>query len=143
VGRILRLLWAGPYSLLGLLLAPFFRRRSRRRGVLVCEGAAWPRRLGWRYRAITFGHVVLCVDDLDERTFEHEMAHVRQYERWGPAYGPAYGFSSLRALLTGRHYYRDNRFEMAARAVEPFFPSNTTSKGAFDGKNKLSNESPE
>jgi hypothetical protein len=135
VGRLLRLVWAGPYSLLGLLLAPFFRKRSRRRGVLLCEGAAWPRRLGWRYRAITFGHVVLSVDELDERTFEHEMAHVRQYERWGPAYLPAYGLSSLKALVSGRHYYRDNGFELSARAVEPFFPSNTTSRGTFDGKN--------
>ena len=138
----MRLLWAGPYSLLGLLFAPFFRRRSRRRGVLVCEGAAWPRRLGWRYRAITFGHVVLSVDDLDERTFEHEMAHVRQYERWGPAYGPAYGFSSLKALVKGRHYYRDNGFEMAARAVEPFFPPNTPYSSTSDTKNDLSNDGP-
>jgi hypothetical protein len=135
VGRILRLVWAGPYSLLGLLLAPFFRRRSRRRGVLLCEGAAWPRRLGWRYRAITFGHVVLSVDELDERTFEHEMAHVRQYERWGPAYLPAYGLSSLKALVRGRHYYRDNGFETAARAVEPFFPTKPLYSSDSDGKN--------
>ena len=138
----MRLLWAGPYSLLGLLFAPFFRRRSRRRGVLVCEGAAWPRRLGWRYRAITFGHVVLSVDELDERTFEHEMAHVRQYEKWGLAYGPAYGFSSLKALVRGRHFYRDNGFERAARAVEPFFSSKPRYSSTSDGKNDLSTEGP-
>src|SRR5918996_4622896 len=125
MGRALSRIWAAPASLVGVLLAPFFDSRLRRGGVLLCQGARWPRRLGWRYRAITFGHVVLSVDELDERTFEHEMAHVRQYERWGPAYGPAYGFSSLMALVKGRHYYRDNGFETAARAVEPFFPPRT------------------
>jgi hypothetical protein len=135
VGRLLRLLWAGPNSLIGLALAPFFRRRRLRRGVLVCEGATWPRRLGWRYRAIAFGHVVLSVDELDARTFEHELVHVSQYERWGPLYLPAYGLASLQALVRGRHVYRDNRFEIAARAVEPFFPSYLPSEVGYDGKN--------
>jgi hypothetical protein len=134
VGRLLRLVWAGPNSLIGLALAPLFRRRRIRRGVLLCEGATWPRRLGWRFRAIAFGHVVLSVDELDARTFEHELVHVSQYERWGPLYLPAYGLSSLLALVRGRHFYRDNGFEIAARAVEPFFPPYPTSEGGYDGK---------
>ncbi len=113
--RVARLLWASPASLLGAVFAPFFRSRRYRRGVILCEGAEWPRRLGWRYRAITFGHVVLAVDELDEDTFEHELAHVRQYERWGPFLGPAYLLASAWALLTGRHHYRDNYFEASAR----------------------------
>jgi hypothetical protein len=82
---------------------------------LLCEGASWPRKLGWRYRAITFGHVVLSIDELDPATLEHEMEHVRQYERWGLLYFPAYLLGSIGALFRGGHYYRDNPFEKKAR----------------------------
>lgn len=113
----LRYLWASPWSLVGALLAIFFRRRYLVRGVLLAEGARWPQRIGWRYRAITFGHVVLAVDDLDRDTLEHELVHVCQYERWGPLFVPAYLFASLRALAQGRHHYRDNPFEIAAHTL--------------------------
>ncbi|MDQ3619350.1 MAG: hypothetical protein M3391_04385 [Actinomycetota bacterium] len=112
---LLRSAWAAPGSLLGLILAPFFDRRTRREGVLVCEGATWPRRLGWHYRAVTLGRVVLCVDAVDDALFAHELIHVRQWERWGPFFLLAYPTASLVALVTGRHPYRDNRFELAAR----------------------------
>lgn len=115
--RGLKLLWASPYSLAGLALAPFFRRRLVTHGVLLCEGASWPRRLGWRYRAITLGHVVLSVDDVDDALLAHELVHVRQYERWGLAYGPMYVAASLGALLRGGHAYRDNAFEAEARRL--------------------------
>lgn len=115
--RALRVLWAGPWSLLGLLLAPFFRRRRLLDGILVCEGAAWPRRLGWGYRAITFGHVVLSIDDLDDATLAHERVHVGQYERWGPFFVPVYLGAALATRLRGRHHYQDNPFEIAARRV--------------------------
>jgi hypothetical protein len=114
--RALRVIWASPYSLAGALLGLAFRSRRFAHGVLLCEGAEWPRRLGWRYRAITFGHVVLGIDELDEGTMAHELAHVRQYERWGPFFGPAYLLSSLLQLLRGRSPYRDNRFEREAFA---------------------------
>ena len=81
----------------------------------MCEGAAWPRRLGWRYRAITFGHVVLSVDELDAETLAHELVHVRQYERWGPLLWPAYALSSLWERIHGRDAYWDNHFEREAR----------------------------
>lgn len=81
----------------------------------MCEGAEWPRRLGWRYRAITFGHVVLCVDRIDDATFEHELVHVRQYEMWGPLFVPIYLVASVVARVRGGNGYRDNRFEIAAR----------------------------
>lgn len=99
---------------MGLVLSLFFRRRYVSRGVLLAEGASWPRRLGWRYRAITFGHVVLSVDELDPATFDHELVHVRQYERYGPMFIPLYLLESARALLRRRHPYRDNRFEVEA-----------------------------
>lgn len=88
------------------------------RGILLCEGAAWPRRLGWPFRAITFGHVVLAVDELDLRTLRHELEHVRQYERWGLFLLPAYVAATLTACLRGGHHYRDNAFEVAARRAE-------------------------
>ena len=115
--RTLRILWAGPNSLVGLVLAPFFRRRSFTRGVLLAEGAEWPRRLRWRYSAITFGHVVLSVKDpIRQDVLEHELVHVRQYEWLGPLFLPVYVVASLVALLRGRHPYRDNAFEAHARA---------------------------
>ena len=115
MARAVKLLWAAPVSALGLLLSPFFDRRFITRGVLLCEGARWPRRLGWRYRAATLGHVVLAVDELDPATMAHELAPVRQYESWGLLLLPVYLLSSLAAALGGRHHYRDNRFEIAAR----------------------------
>ena len=113
----MRYVWAGPWTLVGLLLSAFFRRRYVARSVLVAEGADWPFRLGWRYRAITLGHVILCVDELDPATFDHELVHVRQYERWGPLFVPVYLVSSAWSLMRGRHPYRDNPFEVAARAA--------------------------
>jgi hypothetical protein len=99
-----------------LALAPFFARRTVLSGVLLCEGAGWPRRLGWPYRAMTLGHVVLCVDDIDEPTWSHELAHVAQYERLGALFFVAYGLASLYARVRGRDLYADNRFEKQARA---------------------------
>jgi len=116
-GRVrspLSYLWAAPWSAVGLIASPFFRWRRFERGVLVCEGAGWPGRLGWRYRAITFGHVVLSVDALDEATLRHELVHVAQYEKWGPLFVPLYLLASARAALGGGHHYRDNHFEHAA-----------------------------
>ena len=113
--RAVRLVWAAVWSVVGLALALFFRRRSISRGVLLCEGAEWPRRLGWRYRAITFGHVVLSVDEIDLDTFRHELVHVAQYERWGPLFVPVYLLASAEAWRKGGHPYRDNSFEIAAR----------------------------
>lgn len=98
-----------------MLLSPLFRRRVVVRGVLLAEGARWRTALGWRYRAITFGHVVLSLDELDPGTLDHELVHVRQYERWGPLFVPAYLIESIRALSRGNHYYRDNAFEVSAR----------------------------
>lgn len=113
--RALKILWASPASLIGVLLAPFFASRRVFSGVLLCEGAAWPGRLGWRYRAITFGHVVLCVDELDDALLAHELVHVRQYERLGALFMPAYLWASASAWQRGGHYYRDNRYEIEAR----------------------------
>jgi hypothetical protein len=124
--RIGAWLWAGPWTLVGLLLAlPACAAGARLRrvdGVLeVCGG-----RLGERaargvgpygVTAVTLGHVVLGCDAATlDRLRAHERVHVRQYEAWGPLFVPAYLLDSAWQWLRGRHPYRDNRFERAARA---------------------------
>jgi hypothetical protein len=65
--------------------------------------------------AMTLGHVVLgrTAADLDW-TREHELVHVRQYERWGPFFIPAYLCCSAYLWLVGRDSYLDNPFEREA-----------------------------
>ena len=107
--------WASPVSLLGLVLAATFEKRWVTRGIVLAEGADWPLKLGWRYRAITLGHVVLAVDELEPAVVEHEVVHVRQFERWGPLMLLLYPLASMGAALSGGHHYRDNLFERQAR----------------------------
>jgi hypothetical protein len=65
--------------------------------------------------AITFGHVVLGRDRETLRlTRAHERVHVRQYERWGPAFIPAYLCASMWGFLTGSGAYAGNAFEREA-----------------------------
>ncbi|MGH2752486.1 MAG: hypothetical protein ACRDK3_16695 [Actinomycetota bacterium] len=109
--------WASPGSIVGFVVAPFFRHRRVVRGVLLCEVAGWPRKLGFRHRAMTLGHVVLCVNDIDEGILEHEFAHVAQWERWGLAFLPAYLVATVVAVVRGKHFYKDNYFEVQARRI--------------------------
>jgi len=76
------------------------------------------------FRAITFGHVIIAIteDELD-RSREHELVHVRQYERWGLAFFVAYPTSSIWQLLNGRNAYRDNYFEVQARSLSSELPA--------------------
>lgn len=121
-------LWTLPNSMLGLLLAVAAVPRGRARvtdGVLEVwgGGVAWLLRraplVGGGAAAMTLGHVVLGVDEgCLERTRAHERAHVRQAERWGPFFLPAYCLGGVLALVRGGHAYRDNPFEVAARACE-------------------------
>ncbi len=64
---------------------------------------------------MTLGHVILgrtkAALDISR---EHELIHVRQYERWGPLLGVAYWGCSLCLWLQGKDAYRDNPFEKAA-----------------------------
>ena len=121
---LFRLLWAGPCSLLGLMMGA---------GLLLCgghcrrightlefsrfatctpAGSRWAR-LPWQ--GITFGHVILgiCAPQL-QAIRSHEHVHVRQYERWGLFFFLAYPLASLLALLAGQRPYFDNVFERAA-----------------------------
>ena len=64
---------------------------------------------------MTLGHVVLGADQPSlDRTRDHERVHVRQAERWGPAFIPAYLLASIIAWMRGLDPYLDNPFEREA-----------------------------
>jgi hypothetical protein len=125
--RLLRYLWAAPYTVLGLLLGGvgvlFGAKARRHHGVVEIFGGGIGQRLSrlpepLRFSAMTLGHVILAVDrSALAQLRQHEHVHVRQYERWGPAFVPAYLLSSLLQLLRGRNPYRENHFERQAYAV--------------------------
>jgi hypothetical protein len=124
VTTAIRYVWAGPTTLVGLVLTvPSLRRGD----VAIVDGvieahSPFLRRalasltpLAGGADAMTLGHVVIGRDaQALERTRAHERVHVRQYERWGPLFVPAYFLAGLWALARGRHPYYDNRFEQEA-----------------------------
>jgi hypothetical protein len=121
--------WAAPWSVLGLLLGAFMAMRGGRmrirQGVLEIAGGnldtegSQPR-TPFGVSAITFGHVVLAVNDTELTAVRaHEQVHVRQYERWGPLFVPAYVVSSIVQLARRRDPYLDNCFEREAYAMAP------------------------
>lgn len=130
VTRIALTLWAFfPATFLGLLAATLTRLTggcwAKADGTLEVHGGfatALLRRgipLLGPTEALTLGHVILgrnqaCLDACRA----HERAHVRQCERWGPLFLPAYVAGSLWAHMRGGDYYRDNPFEVGARAEE-------------------------
>jgi uncharacterized protein (DUF2062 family) len=124
LSSVIRYTWAAPTTALGLVVVLAGLRRSRLRvvdGVLEAHGPA----LAWLLThltlvrggaaAMTLGHVVIGRDDWSlDATRAHERVHVRQCEIWGPLFVPAYFASSVSALLRGRDFYFDNRFEVEA-----------------------------
>jgi hypothetical protein len=111
-----RYLWALPNSILGLALGLLsFQFPRVDEGILLFEGP--PRGFLWilsrmRRAAVTFGHVVLTAVPLRGAIRRHELAHVRQYERLGPAFIPVYvGMWLVRG-------YRRHPLELAALREE-------------------------
>lgn len=121
---IIGIIWASPYTLIGLFvggigLCTGGRVRIRGRAIEFYGGAVkWlVTRLphGQFTLAFTLGHAILGQTDASlDISREHEMVHVRQFERWGPFMGPAYLVSSLVLWMAGRQPYRDNPFEREA-----------------------------
>ena len=120
-----RYIWTAPNSLIGLLFLPvvFLTDGGAQLvdGVLELHGPV----ISWVLRrcvpmpggalAITFGHVVLgCDPDALALTRSHERVHVRQYERWGPAFIPAYLIAAVWGLVTRAGAYHGNFFEREA-----------------------------
>jgi len=79
----------------------------------------WTRSLGRRvlpsWLAIALGRHVIAWRDLDARELAHELAHVRQWRDHGWTFPIRYLAASVAAWRAGQHWYRDNRFEVAAR----------------------------
>ncbi len=123
--NLLKILWAGPWSLLGLGL-----------GLGTCVTGGKGKRIGnvlefhgglasWLLQltpvdaiAITIGHVVLGRTEAAlDISRDHERVHVRQYERWGMFFVPAYFLLSGYIWFKGKDPYRDNPFEVEAYAI--------------------------
>lgn len=122
-------LWAGPTTIVGLLLAAGAvltgGRISAMDGVLEVHGGLARQLLAHMIpirgggAAIALGHVVLGRDpECLARTRTHERAHVRQCEVWGPLFLPAYLVASGVAWLRGHDPYVANWFERRARTAE-------------------------
>lgn len=124
---VLGLVWAFPWTLLGLgvgLLGLATGGWCRRRGRVVefhGGGVTWLlERAPVRPSAMTLGHTVLGrTPEMLDRAREHELVHVRQYERWGLLFVPAYLLASLGVWLQGKHAYYDNPFEREAYRIAP------------------------
>jgi len=125
--KLLRVIWAGPNTLLGLAIGVlgmcFGGKAQLRQGCVEFYGGLATLLLrnvppGGSTAAMTLGHSILGQDagDLD-RCREHEQVHVRQYERWGPFFLPAYLGCSFALWLRKRDAYLDNPFEVEAYLI--------------------------
>lgn len=120
IRRIAAVLWASPWTLIGLLLALLGLALGG--SVRVRDGAveALGGRLGrWAdhtpFAAITLGHVILAINDAQARRLgANERSHVRQYEAWGPLFVPAYLLAGAWQRVRGRCPHADNPFERHA-----------------------------
>ena len=52
---------------------------------------------------------------MTDAELEHELEHVRQWERHGWIFPLAYLAAALRARRAGKSWYHENRFEREAR----------------------------
>lgn len=117
VGRVVAGLWAAPLTVLGLAFALLGGRVPAwddGLGAFVVLDLRGP--FGWFLRqqgaaAATLGQVVVVRRDAAPAALlRHEVQHVRQQERLGLLFAAAY------PLAGARWGYRDNPFEVAARA---------------------------
>jgi len=124
--KLLRYLWASPYTLLGLFFVPLALLTKGRMktvdGVLEIHGGfvTWFLKHGLPVRgyigALTLGHVVLGYNEnLLSAYRRHEHAHVKQYEMLGPLFLPVYLAASIWAWLGGRGAYKGNYLEKKAK----------------------------
>jgi hypothetical protein len=120
-----RIAWASPWTVFGLLVGAVMLLcgggQLRRNGRIIEIFGRGPR---WFLQffpiiagasAVTFGHVVLARSGEEmDACREHELVHVRQYERWGPIFVPAYLVCWLVQMIRGKSGYWDNPFEREA-----------------------------
>ena len=121
-------LWAAPCSVAGLVIAfvavLLGAKAKVRNGTLQVVGgrlATVISRLPTRLKILAFtnGHVIFAVSRMAMDCYrEHELVHVRQYERWGPLFPFLYIGSSLIQKSKGQDPYFANWFEREARKAE-------------------------
>ena len=114
--------WNSGNSLIGLAGAASGKAAWNRADFVLEVSGGWLisclSRAGWA-SAITLGDVVLYRDHALVPTLHtHEMVHVGQGRLWGPFFLPAYVLESAWQWLRTGDGYRNNRFEVAAYAVE-------------------------
>lgn len=122
--HIIGIVWASPYTLLGLFIGSIgllFGGRVRVTGRAIefyDGGVRWfihQLPFGQLTHAFTLGHVILGQTDASlEISRNHEAVYISQYERWGPFLIPVYYLASIYVWLIGRRFYRDNPFEREA-----------------------------
>jgi hypothetical protein len=119
--RVVGYFWAFPVTIVGLSLAMVAALSGGavrlRGGVVEAHGGLVARLLrgGPLHQggaAMTLGHVILARNaDCLARSRDHETAHVRQFERWGPLLLPAYWLIGTWLRWRGYHPYLDHPFE--------------------------------
>jgi hypothetical protein len=81
----------------------------------------WLRRPGTvllpNWLAITLGGRIFAWRVLTDVELAHELEHVRQWRHYGLTFPVRYLKSAWSARRAGRSWYRDNRFEVEARAA--------------------------
>lgn len=125
--KCLKVLWAAPNSLLGLVIGGFGlltgARAQAREGCIEFYGGLVKLFLnnvppGKGVAGMTLGHVILgLTPEVLDRVREHEQVHVRQYERWGPFFLVAYFGCSLVLWFQRKDPYLDNPFEVEAYEI--------------------------
>ncbi len=103
-----------PYTIIGLLLGiisipKHVSARKRPHAIIVAVRSFW-----WEFgyikraRGMAIGHVILLGPDLVKGDLEHELVHVKQYER-APLIHPILYYIEL-----FRKGYRNNKYEIEA-----------------------------
>ncbi len=69
------------------------------------------------WTAITIGSRIFSWRNLDKIELAHELAHVKQWKRYGWGFIVRYFLASSRASRSGGDRYRDNAFEKEATAA--------------------------
>jgi hypothetical protein len=114
--RLLAYLWAAPMTAGGLIAGAASGVRPQvRDGVLLFSGARGLPAIFFRrrgYSAFALGHVIVAKASPGEALLVHEMAHVRQAERFGPLMAPLY------LALHAVYGYARHPMERAARRAQ-------------------------
>ena len=116
------MLWNSSNSVLGLVGALGGKAAWDKTDFMLEISGGWLigrlSRAGWA-GAITLGDVVLYAGrELVPVLHAHERVHVEQGRLWGPFFLPAYVLESAWQRLRTGDGYRNNRFEVAAYAIE-------------------------